>query len=179
MGLIELVLILVVIFWLFRYLSNKSKKQNSNQQNIGLTETQIRWRQQQQLKKESERSNDPYERKWQDFEDQIGPEEANFRRQLIEEIAYVSRNMRPFKFSEWMVYTIDPTLTTRYIFTNVWFFIMLIGIPLFIFGSPMIIMYTTATIVYDLWMYHVHRVFEVTEWNSEYQEKYGPKPGEY
>jgi len=174
MDLISVVIFLAIVFWLFR--KNSGQKSDRND----LTETQIRWRQEQQLRKESDRpTRSVIEKHWQDVADEVGPEQMKIQRQLTEEIAYLSKNIRPFEIFEWILHEISPALYFRYVFTNALVFGTVIVVPWFLFGGLNVMAWAIFVIIYDLWMFHVHRVMEVTEWDPKYREIFNPEDEEY
>lgn len=86
--------------------------------------------------------------------------------------AYIDRHKRPFRISEWLVSTVDRRLLFDYIKNMMIVLFISISIP-WIFATPLFPeSILICVIMIDFFMYHKQLVFEVTEWNPEFYEKF-------
>lgn len=148
MDLFSLIMFVLIIFW---YFNRQNKSNSTDEQDDGLTDTQRRWR-------NMEESN-------QDSEAGISSEQ----------LKYIQQNIRPFNLIEWAVYSINPRFLIRYLLSISFIFVVSIIIPWIYLGGPLVISFVIAYVIYDFFLYNSHRVMEVTEWNPEYQRKFGDK----
>ena len=92
-----------------------------------------------------------------------------------ENIQYIRKNIRPFKFGEWLAWPVEPPMVKNYLMRMGVIFVIFFGSPLFL-GWPLMIELIIGIIAWtDYGMYRYKLVLEVTLWNPEYMERFGPK----
>lgn len=165
----DLILILsigFIVWWIFSKPKNR-RPDHSNQPD--LTDTQRRWH----ANKARERIEDINNDLTKNLEGLDAPTRQALQK-LMEMRDYITAHKRPFKFSEWLMWDIDPRLVRRYSFWAILYF----GgsfLPL-LWGWPVNLFIMMGFWFYlDIKFYKQQLELEITEWNPEWHEKFGEK----
>ena len=149
------------IWWLL----SKRKQQSSNDSQM--TDTQRRWREYRAIE-ESKRASDENDNQLEGLD----PTTRSALQKLLAMRDYINAHKRPFKFSEWLLWGIDPRFVRRY---STWA-ILYFGcsfLPLF-WGWPVNLVFMMGFWMYlDIMFYKQELVMKVTEWSPEWNEKFG------
>ncbi len=167
MGDLILILSVGLIIWWFFSPSKKRRSDHSNQPE--LTDTQRRWH----ASKARERLEDMSKDLTKCLEG-LDPQTRQDLQKLMDMRDYITAHKRPFKFSEWLVWGVEPQFLTNYctwavVYFGGSFLPLLWGWPV----SPFVMMLFWLYI--DSMFYKQKLVLEVTEWNPEWHEKFGEK----
>lgn len=165
----DLILILSVgfiIWWIFSP-SKKRRFDHSNQSE--LTDTQRRWH----ANKARERLEDINNDLTKSLEGLDAPTRQALQK-LMDMRDYIVAHKRPFKFSEWLMWEVEPQFLKKYC---TWAVVYFGGsfLPL-LWGWPISIFFIALWwLIIDSMFYKQKLVLEVTEWNPEWHEKFGEK----
>lgn len=130
---------------------------------VPLTDTQIHFREQMAIVKKEQEEKDSL------LEDKFTTEQQR----LIKISLYIQKYKRPFRFYEWLTNSVDSRLMLNYIVNLVAIVFGLIVFPIYQ-GWPIMTYAIGAFVVfYDLLIYRKQRILEVTEWNPDFQKKFG------
>jgi len=97
----------------------------------------------------------------------------NERKKYISKKQYISLNIRPFKISEWLLWGVERRFIKKYLLSMIGFIIGGLVIP-YIFSLPInLSFFLIISIFLDMRLYNSKRLLEITEWNPDFQKRYG------
>lgn len=137
-----LIIVGIIIFW-FVF---KNKKQNNDDQN--LTETQQKWRSQNNAHRSPEIEK------------------------TIQMNDYIIRYKRPFRVLEWLLTPVDPRIGLSYIFNISMILTVFVGGWLFFEFKLHADLMLISVLIVDFISYNKQLLCEVTIWNPEFREKF-------
>ncbi|KKK80661.1 hypothetical protein LCGC14_2821260 [marine sediment metagenome] len=158
----------VIIWWIFFSRKKRGTGVDSPDRD-GLTETQRRWHENKARERLEHISNDITESL-----DRLDTPTRQTVQKLMEIQEYVATHKRPFTISEWLVWDIEPQFVKKYCtWAAVYFSISFL--PL-LWGWPVNLVIMMGFWLYlDSVLYKQKLISEITEWNPEWQEKFGEK----
>lgn len=163
-GIGTLFLICIVGFFIGRIFKHmKSSSQNGFVNDRNLTDTQRNFRKTMAAQDQDSK---------QLLLDNLVKSFTPFQRKTIEMSKYITQNLRPFRFYEWLFWSVKLNFLLSY--GNMIFVIAgWIIFPLYI-GLPVPFIVTIPIIIaMDLILYKRHRYYEVVKWDPEFTRKYG------
>lgn len=163
-GMLIIALIILLAVW-FAAQSKMLKNRHSNQSN--LTDTQRRWR----ANKTRERIEDINNEITKNLEGLDAPTRQALQK-LMDMRNYIVVHKRPFNLSEWLFWDIEPQFIGKYCAWTIPYFVICL-LPI-LWGLPVDLFFIMGFWFYlDSMLYKQKLVLEVTEWNSEWHEKFG------
>lgn len=153
MDLFSVLLIVFAIGYLLRKIFSKKSSQGRS---YNLTDTQLNFRQH-QIKDQL-----------QSLTDQLSPDQQK----VIEINEYIKQNIRPFRFWEWLYWTVESRFLLSYGLAMSmvlgWIFLpFYFGVPIFPIISFWAFMYV------DVLLYKRRNFLAVIKWDSEFTRRYG------
>jgi len=151
----------LIIWWIF------SSRKNRRSDRSGMTDTQRLWH--------ANKAREQLEGMSKDLTESLeglDPQTRQALQRLMAMREYINTHKRPFKFSEWLLWDVDPRLIRRYSF---WAIIYFGGsfLPL-LWGWPINLFIMMGFWFYlDVMIYKQQLELEITEWNPEWHEKFG------
>lgn len=163
----DLILILsvgLIIWWIIS--PSKNRRPDRSDQS-DLTDTQRRWRAN-KAREQLGHIND-------DIAKSLEGLDATTRQALQKLMAmrdYIAAHKRPFKFSEWLMWEVEPRFIGKYCSWVILYF-SISFVPL-LWGAPVSLFFMMGFWFYfDSMLYKQKLVLEITEWNPEWHEKFG------
>lgn len=162
----DLILLLsvgLIVWWLF----SPSKKRRSGQSEM--TDTQRHWHAN-KVRNQLEHISNDFEKMLEGLDD----ETKRTLQKLTEMRNYITAHKRPFNLSEWLFWDIEPQFIGKYFAWAVPYFVVCL-LPI-LWGLPVDLFFIMIFWVYiDVTLYKRKLILEVTEWNPEWNEKFGEK----
>ncbi len=159
----------LIVWWIF----SSKKKKTSPKDDPNLTETQRRWqayRASEAAKQQLEHGADEYNERLEGLDDTT----RQALQKLLEMRDYINTHKRPFKFSEWLMWEVEPLFLKKYCSWMILYFAASFS-PMF-WGWPVSIFFVMLWwLIIDSMFYKQKLVLEVTEWNPEWHEKFVEK----
>ncbi|KKN00265.1 hypothetical protein LCGC14_1139560 [marine sediment metagenome] len=166
MSMLIIAFIILLVVW-FAAKSQKPKNRRSGQPE--LTDTQRRWH----ANKARERLEDINNNLTKSLERLDAPTRQTLQK-LMDMRDYIAAHKRPFKFSEWLMWEVEPKFLTKYCTWMILYYA--VSFSPMLWGWPVSIFFMTVWwLIIDSMFYKQKLVLEVTEWNPEWHEKFGEK----
>lgn len=158
-----LFLIFIAAYAVGKFFKNMKSSRSGSFNNRNLTDTQINFR---NVMAQDQDNNE------QLLSNNLLKSLTPFQRKLIEMGEYITKNTRPFRFYEWLTWSVELKFLSFYgnMFLVVVSWIIL---PLYL-GVPIPFFITIPIIIaMDLILYRRMRYYEVVKWNPEFTNRFG------